>query len=120
MSSKSANYCFTTSEKTTGLMVLSEVALGNPYRLLGAKYMEKPPKGFQSTLGQGKTEPNPKEWEKLEDGVLVPCGKGTVSPVVKTSTLQYNEYIVYDTSQVKMRYLLRLNFVYKGKTGTFF
>ena len=30
-----------------------------------------------------------------------------------STSLQYNEYIVYDTSQLQMKYLLRLKFNYK-------
>jgi hypothetical protein len=43
MSSKSANYCYPNREKTTGLMLLSEVALGNMYELTQAEYMDKAP-----------------------------------------------------------------------------
>eukprot|EP00906_Rhabdomonas_costata_P030165 RCo042596 len=118
MVTKSSNYCFTTSEATTGLMALNEVALGEMYKLTSAKYMDKPPAGYHSTMGQGQYHPDPSGEKKLPSGVVVPCGKGTTSGV-KTS-LMYNEFIVYDVAQVRMRYLLRLNFVYKHKAGTFF
>lgn len=35
--SKSAQYCFTDKKSPVGLMLLSEVALGNMYELKGAK-----------------------------------------------------------------------------------
>lgn len=41
MSSKSANYCCTTPASNTGVMILSEVALGNTYNLTNALCMEK-------------------------------------------------------------------------------
>lgn len=48
----------------------------------------------------------------LRDGVTVPMG-----PSVKTGvgqkggyTLLYNEYIVYNPAQIKMKYLLRVQF----------
>eukprot|EP00667_Euglena_gracilis_P001885 EG_transcript_1886 len=119
MVTKSSNYCFTTSDSTTGLMALSEVALGNPYKLTGAKYMDKPPDGFQSTMGCGRQQPDPAGNKALPDGVVVPCGKATTAGLPKT-TLQYNEFIVYDVAQVRMRYLLRMKFHYKVKAGTFF
>ncbi len=31
----------------------------------------------------------------------------------KGYTLNYNEYIVYDTKQVRMRYLIKLKFLFK-------
>jgi len=43
MSSKSANYCYPNREKTTGLMLLAEVALGDMYQLTQAQYMDQPP-----------------------------------------------------------------------------
>lgn len=43
MCSKSANYCYPSREKTTGLMLLSEVALGDMFELTQAQYMDQPP-----------------------------------------------------------------------------
>lgn len=42
----------------------------------------------------------------------MPIGKGVASNVAK-SELLYNEFIVYKTSQVKLRYLVRVTFKYK-------
>jgi len=49
------------------------------------------------------------------DGVLVPWGKPTDTGVKnpKGYTLNYNEYIVYDTKQIKMKYLLKVKFNFK-------
>jgi poly [ADP-ribose] polymerase len=118
MSSKSANYCFTTSEKTTGVMMLAEVALGDMYELKHAFFVDGLKKPFKSTKGVGKNHPDPKGNVKLPDGCVVPAGKGVPSGVHDTA-LMYNEFIVYDVSQIKTRYILRLNFKYKGKFGTF-
>ena len=35
---------------------------------------------------------------------------GTPTKVGRSSSLMFNEYIVYDVSQVRMRYLLRVKF----------
>jgi len=43
----------------------------------------------------------------------VPTGKGVPSTEVSKSELLYNEYIVYKSNQVKLRYLVRLKFVFK-------
>jgi len=113
MVSKSANYCCTHSMNPTGLLLLCEVALGNMYERYQADYIEKLPKGKHSTLGRGGTQPDPKDVYKTKDGIEVPYGKGVSVNLGKTSALLYNEYIVYDVAQVKVRYLIRMNFKYK-------
>ncbi|XP_067219028.1 poly [ADP-ribose] polymerase 2 isoform X1 [Chanodichthys erythropterus] len=112
MSSKSANYCFANQKNNQGLLLLSEVALGESNELLDANYSaDQLPTGKHSTKGLGQTAPNPDNYVTL-DGVTVPMG-----PSVKTGvgqkggyTLLYNEYIVYNPAQVQMRYLLRVQF----------
>ena len=49
------------------------------------------------------------------DGTVVPLGKPADTGVNNPSgyTLNYNEYIVYDLSQIKMRYLLKVQFNFK-------
>lgn len=82
------------------------------YERTAAEYVEKLPKGKHSTLGLGRTCPDPKHSITLEDGVEVPLGKGVSSEVGRTSLL-YNEYIVYDVAQINVKYLLKLDFKYK-------
>lgn len=110
--SKSAQYCFTDKKNPVGLMLLSEVALGEVYELKKAKGMDKPPDGKQSTKGLGKTVPQESDFVKWRDDVTVPCGKPVPSHV-KASELMYNEYIVYNTAQVKMQFLLKVRFHHK-------
>ncbi|KVH94267.1 BRCT domain-containing protein [Cynara cardunculus var. scolymus] len=110
--SKSAQYCFTDKKNPVGLMLLSEVALGEMHELKKAKYMDKPPKGKDSTKGLGKKIPNESEHVKWKDDVVVPCGK-PVSSNVKASELMYNEYIVYNANQVKLQFLLKVRFHHK-------
>ncbi|GLT33348.1 hypothetical protein SLA2020_079460 [Shorea laevis] len=110
--SKSAQYCYTDKKNPVGLMLLSEVALGEVYELTRAKYMDKPPEGKHSTKGLGKKVPNKSEFVKWRDDVVVPCGKPVPSNV-KASELMYNEYIVYNTAQVKMQFLLKVRFNHK-------
>ena len=40
-------------------------------------------------------------------------GPGTDCKTSGGLSLQYNEYIVYDVSQIKMRYLAKIKFNYK-------
>ncbi|XP_047097726.1 LOW QUALITY PROTEIN: poly [ADP-ribose] polymerase [Schistocerca piceifrons] len=112
MVSKSANYCCTSKTNPVGLLLLCEVALGNMYERTQVDYIEKLPPGKHSTLGLGRTEPNPKEVHVRSDGVIVPVGKG-VPTARKNVSLLYNEYIVYDVGQVNIQYLMKVNFKYK-------
>jgi len=112
MVSKSANYCFTNRDNNTGVMLLCEVALGKTNDLLHADYNANLlPPGTLSTKGCGKNVPDPKGFVRLDDGVIVPAGK-QVDAGIPGSSLLYNEFIVYNTSQVKMRYLVRMKFKY--------
>lgn len=116
MASKSANYCRTSADNPIGVMLLSEVALGKMNELTNAQYMDKPPKGTDSTKGCGKTTPNPDDYFTTEDGVIIPMGKGVQSKV-KNSSLLYDEFIVYNVNQVHIRYLLKIKFNYRNNRG---
>jgi len=121
--SKSANYCCAQSSGKTGLLMLCEAQLGDPMLELidsdyhAAKHCSDG--GHLATKGLGQTAP--KEWE--DASVVHPQLKGVTMPKVSGSEsticadlnppsawLQYNEYIVYDVSQVKIRYLFRCKF----------
>ncbi|XVF80933.1 hypothetical protein PTKIN_Ptkin15bG0115300 [Pterospermum kingtungense] len=110
--SKSAQYCYTDRKNPIGLMLLSEVALGEVHELTKAKYIEKLPKGKHSTKGLGKKVPKQSDFLKWKDEIIVPCGKPVPSNV-QASELMYNEYIVYNTAQVKMQFLLKVRFHHK-------
>ncbi|XP_056276582.1 poly [ADP-ribose] polymerase 2 [Pseudoliparis swirei] len=116
MSSKSANYCFAGQNNNVGLLLLSEVALGDSNELLDADYeANNLPAGKHSTKGLGRTGPNPKNSVDL-DGVTVPMGPVEKMGVGKKSSyaLLYNEFIVYNPAQTRMRYLLRIKFNYSS------
>ncbi|XP_055949257.1 poly [ADP-ribose] polymerase 1-like isoform X2 [Argiope bruennichi] len=107
MVSKSANYCRT--RDSIGLLLLCEVALGNMYQKTSSEYIEKLPEGKHSTLGMGTTIPDPMEKFYIGD-VEVPYGTPVRRTDISNSQLQYNEYIVYDTNQINIKYLLKVNF----------
>ncbi len=69
------------------------------------------PAGKNSTKGLGRTAPNEKNFVKL-DGITVPMGPGENTSTDRCSLL-YNEFIVYDIAQIKIKYLLRCKFNYK-------
>lgn len=118
MSSKSANYCCSHSSGGTGLLLLCEAELGDPsLKLVNADYnagdRAKAEKRL-STWGVGQTAPQ--AWK--DAGSVHPSLQGIKMPDVKSGKpgptneagayLMYNEYIVYDVAQIKLRYLFRV------------
>ncbi|KAK3842766.1 MAG: poly polymerase catalytic domain-containing protein [Linnemannia gamsii] len=114
--SKSAGYCFTNSHNNTGLMLLCEVALGDMHELQGADYNAKANSekaNKHSTKGCGQSYPKTSGDVIIEDNLRVPAGELETEPHTGPGyRLQYNEFIVYNTSQIKMRYLIKMKFDY--------
>ncbi|NXC76689.1 PARP3 polymerase, partial [Anhinga anhinga] len=111
--SKSAGYVGCTSKKV-GIMFLTEVALGKPYRITCDNPMLcQPPAGYDSVLACGQMEPDPAQDEEvLLDGkkVLVCQGKPIPMPTYKDSSFSQSEYVIYQESQCRIRYLVQLQF----------
>uniref|UniRef100_A0A1I8HD94 Poly [ADP-ribose] polymerase n=1 Tax=Macrostomum lignano TaxID=282301 RepID=A0A1I8HD94_9PLAT len=106
VSSKSANYLYATRSKPTGVLALCEVALGTSRELNKADYeAAKLPAGFNSVKGIGELTPNPSSAEQLADGCKVPIGKLVASNL--STVLNYNEYVVYNVNQLRLRYLVQ-------------
>lgn len=112
--SKSAGYV--RSAKKTGIMFINEVALGKVHDINADDWsLTKPPTGFDSILAQGWTEPDPKADLTIKlDGkdVVVPQAKAINRPEWKSSRFSQSEYLVYQESQVRMRYMLEIQFPY--------
>ncbi|XP_050138415.1 poly [ADP-ribose] polymerase 2-like isoform X1 [Malus sylvestris] len=114
MFSKSAKFCHASNGCTSGVLLLCEVALGDMAELLTAKYdADKLPLGTLSTKGVGGTEPDFSEAQLLDDGVVVPLGKPKENTSRRKGSLLYNEYIVYNVEQIRMRYVVQVNFNFK-------
>ncbi|KAI9208208.1 poly polymerase catalytic domain-containing protein [Polychytrium aggregatum] len=111
MVSKSANYCFTSPGNNTGVLLLCEVALGDMYERDYATYVTTLPNGLHSTKGCGRTIPSKEVPHPADPDLMVPLGPAKTT--TKSGALLYNEYIVYDVSQIKIKYLLRVRFNYK-------
>eukprot|EP00928_Gymnodinium_smaydae_P082127 TRINITY_DN6553_c0_g2_i2.p1 TRINITY_DN6553_c0_g2~~TRINITY_DN6553_c0_g2_i2.p1 ORF type:complete len:462 (+),score=108.00 TRINITY_DN6553_c0_g2_i2:362-1747(+) len=112
MVSKSANYCFASRDSTRAVMLLCEVALGKSNELQRANYhADQLREGCLSTHGQGRTAPDPAGMRMLPDGVKVPLGASADTGV--SGSLLYNEFIVYDTAQIRMRYVMEVEFQFK-------
>lgn len=140
--SKSANYCRSTPKEPTGLLVLSEVALGDMYERTSSEFVKQLPEKKQSLKGCGKWIPSSsadfpgielkKQIAETEAGARqtrsrrkiqimdsnsIECPLGPITKNnLKKSELMYNEYVVYREEQVHMRYLVMASFEFrKGK-----
>ena len=107
--SKSLSYC---SNWSDCLIALAEVNLGSMYPAF--KFMNGPPAGFDSVWAVGGKWPTPATFVSgsSEHAPLMGCDipMGRMSPVKCSSGTpcrHANEFIVYDTSRVCLRYLIR-------------
>ncbi|KAK1965331.1 PARP-domain-containing protein [Colletotrichum sublineola] len=117
MSTKSANYCNSYASGGQALLLLCEAELGDPMqKLTSSSYTageSARANGMWSTWGQGRIGPS--QWK--DAGCVNPSLNGVKMPDVSVKPgdtnianayLQYNEYIVYDLAQVRLRYLFRV------------
>lgn len=108
-STKSAGYMGLT-QRGVGMMFLCEVALGNMYERYQSEHVTKLPDGKHSTKGVGISQPNTDTHVMIGD-VTVPIGKlESSSTSTSGKSLQYDEFIVYDTSQIKMKYAVVVDY----------
>jgi len=109
---KSANYVGCSGN--IGIMFLAEATLGKEHHIdRDDSSLVAPPKGFDSIIAKGHTEPDPKkDITRTFDGheVVIPQGKPIPQPQWKHSTFFQSEYLLYQESQVRIRYLLKLRF----------
>jgi len=88
------------------VMLLCEVAIGETCKLRNAdSSLTKAPEDFHSVQGVGRMAPSAEGMFLTKKGVGIPLGD--VTPA-KTSdfALNYNEFIVYDESRVRIKYVL--------------
>ncbi|KAI0089798.1 poly polymerase catalytic domain-containing protein [Irpex rosettiformis] len=114
MMSKSAGYCHSYLSNGIGLMLLCEVAAKPCHELIHSDYNADSGcknAGKRVTKGVGRVQPS--GWqdagEALENDALkgVHMPKGLPSDMAQGNySLYYNEYIAYDISQIRLRYLL--------------
>lgn len=106
--SKAILNCFAHLSNGVAYVLVSEVAVGTCNDLFNPDYnaINLPP-GCDSTRGAGRQGPKQENEIKFESaGTDIPMG-----PIVNTShpssMLQFNEYVVYNKNQTRMRYLLK-------------
>ncbi|KAL0065642.1 hypothetical protein AAF712_007283 [Marasmius tenuissimus] len=111
--SKSAGYCYPWLSNDTGVLLLCEVAAKPFYELHDAQYNANEnckKAGKRATKGIGKSQPQ--KWKDAGKALGVEELKGCHMPDGKPAQvdtpgyLQYNEYIVYDIAQIRVKYLL--------------
>jgi len=93
---------------------LNEVALGKEHHILqDDSSLTQAPKGYDSIVALGRTEPDPKQdttMEFNEKTVVVPQGKPISHDRGNGSFFSQTEYLVYKENQVRIRYLLKMQF----------
>ncbi|XP_019736511.1 poly [ADP-ribose] polymerase 3-like [Hippocampus comes] len=111
----SENYksaCYVHMSKNTGVMFLSEVALGREHTITtDNSSLKKAPAGYDSVVARGQVEPDPsKDIFITLDGkeVAVPQGKPITQSQYSESRFSNSEYLIYKESQCRLRYLLEL------------
>ncbi|XP_072308784.1 protein mono-ADP-ribosyltransferase PARP3 [Eucyclogobius newberryi] len=108
--SKSAGYVQTS--KNTGIMFLNEVALGKEHTITDDdSSLRKAPEGFDSVVARGSVEPDPSQDVFISlDGkqVAVPQGPAIPQPQYQDSSFSQSEFLIYNESQCRMRFLLEL------------
>lgn len=109
VASKAAKQCAHDYHNKFGFLLLCDVAVGREYVVDRSKPFSKPPSGYHSVKGQGKFESNQHfTW----DGAV--CSEGTPVEVqsASDSTLQFNEFAIFDDGQIRPAYLLRFEINY--------
>ena len=91
------------------------MSLGDAYERLATEYDAAAScrkAGKQHTWGKGKSAPKEDKAATLpgDAGLKVPLGKVVSTGV--SSSLLYNEFIVYDVKQVQQRFVLQVKFHY--------
>lgn len=108
---KSCQYTNAKSSNNIGALLLCEFALGNQYKCISSDSNANKDKlarlNCHSTWGQGKMTPNGGITILTSDGsekIFVPNGKLESSKI--SSDLLYDEFIIYDTKQLLLKYLI--------------
>lgn len=103
------------SDGARAVLLLCEVALGKSMERhqVDAKSSAKLPPGYSSTVAIGKLGPSGSR--VLPDGARLPLGPVREQPAPMVAgpgqRLPYNQYVVYNTGHIRMRYLLEVKLI---------
>lgn len=109
--SKSANYCHANEKQPFGLLLLAEVCLEESKEMEEAHDFKVPPAGFQSVMGCGKYVPDPAGQTTVggaHNEAVLHTGRPVRVEGRQASSLLYNEFIVYDTARLRLRYVVKV------------
>jgi len=110
MVSVSGQYLKTSKDQPVGLMMLCDVALGRCFQIAHGKFISKEDldeAGFHSVKCCGTKGPDPGYELPGPDNTIVSCGHETKTGV-PISELVHNEIVVYDASQINIKYLIKV------------
>lgn len=113
MISKSANYCYQL-KNNVGFLLLCEVALGNMQEHKTSFPVVKLPNNYNSLKGIGNTFLDSSKSIHFQNKFNVPLGKPITDQSIN-SRLLHNEYVVYDESQVNIKYLVQVKFLWNTR-----
>ena len=115
------SYCLQRSGSEGGLLALCEVALGTPCRRYPRDsiygFVTKLPRKVRSAYTLGGQMPNPIGDVALPGGLVVPAGRPIGRGLYRSEygmlrvPREYNDFVVYDASQIRLKYLLHVEFV---------
>jgi len=103
---KSVNYC--DSHTDEHLMFVCEMCIGETYNCTDAEPITKLPGDKHSTWGQGQASPDPALLLVTPKGIGVPLGPLLDRNKIEDAfALHYDEFIVYDQSQIRLKYIIK-------------
>ncbi|EPS73841.1 hypothetical protein M569_00904, partial [Genlisea aurea] len=104
---EAARYGFTAVDRPEGFLVLAVASLGES--VIELSHPPEDPKQLeekkQAVIGRGKKKTDESEHFTWTDDIKVPCGK-IIPSNYKDSSLEYNEYAVYNPQQVCIKFLV--------------
>jgi poly [ADP-ribose] polymerase 2/3/4 len=105
--SKAAQQCFIGLTAGVGYLLLAEVALGDSHKMMRPDPTAPGlPAGKHSTMACGRLGPDPAN-RVNHGGVHVPVGP-LKDTEYRDSMIQFCDYVVFDPTQVKMKYLVKI------------
>lgn len=96
------------------VMFLAEAALGKEHHITrDDSSLRQAPEGFHSIVARGQTEPDDSQDVQLDlegNAVRVPQGKPIRVSQFQSSSFSQSEYLLYQESQARIRYMLTMKF----------
>jgi Poly(ADP-ribose) polymerase catalytic domain/Poly(ADP-ribose) polymerase, regulatory domain/WGR domain len=102
-SSKSTQYTYATD---VGMLFLCEVAVGTPKPVCKSTIFNEAPDGYNSVWGVGEYAPDP-AGDVYIDGAKLATGR--LKKVAQATALKHDEFIVYDSSQIRLKYIVLID-----------